>query len=106
DVVTLGNGCLCCAMRGNLAETLRDLHGRRQRDPRFAFDRVVIETSGLADPVPVLRLLMGDAWIAERFRVVGVVALVDAVNGGRTLDRHPEAASQVRVADLLVVTKI
>ncbi len=105
DVVTLGNGCLCCAMRGNLAGTLRDLVGRRERDPRVGFDRVVIETSGLADPVPVLRLLIGDPWIAERFDVAGVVTTVDAVNGERTLLAHPEAQSQVAVADLLAITK-
>ena len=105
DVVVLGNGCLCCAMRGNLAETLRTLEARRQRGPADGFDRVVIETSGLADPVPVLRLLLGDPWTARTYSVTGVVTLVDAVHGERTLLQHPEARSQVRLADLLIVTK-
>jgi G3E family GTPase len=104
-LVGLSTGCLCCAARGDLARTLLDL--RRRRDsgavPRYA--RVVVETSGLADPAPLLHALMADAALAETHRLFGVAALVDAVGGGAALDRHPEARRQAMLADRLVLTK-
>ena len=79
DTVLLGNGCLCCSIRGNLADTLHDLF-RRRAAGACAFDRVVIETSGLVDPTPVLALMLGNSELAARFRLDGVVTAVDAVH--------------------------
>ncbi|BCH23236.1 CobW family GTP-binding protein [Mesorhizobium sp. L-8-3] len=101
----LDNGCVCCTVRGDLVATLAELD-RRGRDgalPRFT--RVLVETTGLADPAPILHTLMAEPELASRYRIGGVVATVDAVNGSATLERHPEAAKQVAVADRLLVTK-
>src|SRR5215467_5762324 len=104
-VVLLSSGCLCCTMRGDLVDALerltRDLDNGRAR-----FRRVIIETTGLADPAPVLHTVMVHPYLVLRYRLDGVVALVDAVNGMSTLDAHPEAVKQVAVADRLVLTKI
>jgi G3E family GTPase len=104
-LVSLSTGCLCCAARGDLAETLLDLRRRREAGavPRYA--RVVVETSGLADPAPVLHALMADAAVAETHRLLAVAALVDAVHGAAALERHPEARRQAMLADRLVLTK-
>ena len=101
----LSNGCLCCAVRGDLARTLLDLALRREAGtiPRYA--RVLIETSGLADPGPILHTLLGDPAIAERHRVEAVVTVVDALLGAATIARHPEAAQQVALADRLLISK-
>ncbi|MBM3526396.1 MAG: GTP-binding protein, partial [Alphaproteobacteria bacterium] len=104
DMVMLGNGCLCCSIHGSLVETMRDLLARREAG-RVAFERVIIETSGLADPVPVLRMIESDAVIAARYRIETVIATVDAVSGARALDAHGEAVRQAAVADTLLVTK-
>ncbi len=105
SLIELTTGCLCCAVRGDLALTLNDLLVRRDRAQVPPFERIVIETSGLADPAPILQLLMTDAGLAERLVLSGVITTVDAVNGLATLDREPEAAKQAAVADRLVVTK-
>ncbi len=104
-LVSLSTGCLCCAARGDLPETLLDLHRRRENGevPRYA--RVVVETSGLADPAPILHALMVDAALAETHRLLSVVALVDAAHGEAALVRHPEAQRQAMLADRLVLTK-
>ena len=104
-LVSLSTGCLCCAARSDLAETLLDLWRRREAGavPRYA--RVVVETSGLADPAPILHALMADAAVAETHRLLSVAALVDAVHGGAALDRHPEARRQAMLADRLILTK-
>ena len=104
-LVSLSTGCLCCAARGDLAETLLDLRRRREAGtvPRYA--RVAVETSGLADPAPILHALMADEALAETHRLMGVAALVDSVHGGAALDRHPEARRQAMLADRLVLTK-
>lgn len=104
-LVSLSTGCLCCAARNDLAETLLDLHRRRESGavPRYA--RVVVETSGLADPAPILHALMADAALAETHRLLAAAALVDAVHGGAALERHPEARRQAMLADRLVLTK-
>ena len=105
NLVLLESGCLCCTVRGDLARTLRDLFMRRLRRDLPALSRVVIETSGLADPAPVLFTLMQDFFIAERFRLDGVITVVDAVFGTRQLASRPEAVKQVAMADRLLITK-
>ena len=105
NISLLANGCICCSVRTDLQETLRDLFARRHAGEIFDFDRVIIETTGLADPAPVLQTLINDALIGARFRLDGLVALVDAVNGLGTLDTMPEAVKQVAVADRLFISK-
>lgn len=103
-VVMIGSGCLCCTMRGDLVDVLEKL--LRDRDNgRIAFRRVVIETTGLADPAPVLHTAMVHPYLTLRFRLDGVVTVVDAINGLATLESHEEAVKQVAVADRLVLTK-
>jgi G3E family GTPase len=103
-LVTLTTGCLCCTMRGDLAEALERLL-RALDNGRAAFRRVIVETTGLADPAPVLHTAMLHPYLVLRYRLDGVVTLVDAVNGLTTLDSHPEAVKQAAVADRLVLTK-
>ena len=105
EMVVLDNGCLCCTVRSDLVDTLCDLFVRRVRGECPDFDRVVIETTGLADPVPVLHALMSHPLVAARYRLDGVITTVDAVLGQGQLDRHPESVKQAAVADRLVVTK-
>jgi G3E family GTPase len=105
DVVLLNSGCLCCTVRGDIADTLTNLFVGRVKGTVPDFRRVVIETTGLADPAPVLHALMADPIVAERYMLDGVVTTVDAVNGAATLDRQPEAVKQAAVADLLLLTK-
>jgi G3E family GTPase len=105
DVIELSSGCLCCTVRGELVTTLENLlrgldNGRIER-----LTRVVIETTGLADPAPVMHAVMLHPYLVQRFRLDGVVTVVDAVNGAATLDAHAEAVKQVAVADRLVLTK-
>ncbi|MBR0751968.1 GTP-binding protein [Bradyrhizobium jicamae] len=101
----LDNGCICCSVREDLIETLRDLASRRVAGTIPPFHRVLLETTGLADPVPVLHTLMTASDVVDRYRIDGVVAMVDVVNGARTLAAHPEAVRQVAVADRLLLTK-
>src|SRR5262245_39042136 len=103
--VTLQTGCLCCTVRDDLVLTLEDLLRRRDSGSVTPFDRIVIETSGLADPAPILHALMGDARLAHRLTLAGVATTVDAVNGLATLARQPESVKQVAVADRLILTK-
>jgi G3E family GTPase len=103
--VQLQTGCLCCTIRGDLVRTLEELLRRRDAGTVPPFERVVIETSGLADPAPILHALMTDHAVAARLALAGVVATVDAVNGAGTLDRQPESVKQAAVADRLVLTK-
>ena len=105
DIVQLNSGCLCCTIRGDLVRTICDLIARRRRGDVLAFERIVIETTGLADPVPILQALMTDPALAADIVLDGVVTVVDAVNGADTLERHDEAVRQVALADHLVVTK-
>ncbi|MGH7226804.1 MAG: CobW family GTP-binding protein, partial [Gemmataceae bacterium] len=104
DVRLLANGCLCCSVRGELVATLADLYARAADGTIPSFDRVVIETTGLADPLPVLQTLMGDAAISRLFRLDGIVTTVDAANAEDTLDRHFESVKQVTLADALLIT--
>ncbi|MBL6455044.1 GTP-binding protein [Belnapia sp. T6] len=103
DTVLLNAGCLCCTVRGDLVRTLRDLAERATAGQ--AIRRVVVETTGLADPAPILQTLMSDPLVLARFRLDGVVTLVDAMAGMATLDAQPEAVKQAAVADRLVLTK-
>jgi G3E family GTPase len=105
NISLLANGCICCSVRTDLQETLRDLFARRQVGEVFDFDRVIIETTGLADPAPVIQTLISDTLIGAQFRLDGLVTLVDAVNGLSTLDTMPEAVKQVAVADRLFISK-
>src|SRR5262245_45754887 len=103
-VMLLSTGCLCCTMRGDLIDTLEKLL-RGLDNGRMAFNRVIVETTGLADPAPVLHTAMVHPYLLLRFRLDGVVTVVDAVNGGATLDAHIEAVKQAAVADRIVLTK-
>jgi G3E family GTPase len=105
NTVLLANGCLCCTIRGDLVETLADLLSKRGAGGVPAFDRVLVETTGLADPVPVLRTLASDEMITPRLRPGAVITLVDGVNGCRQLDECPESVKQAAVADCLLVSK-
>ena len=105
DVVLMSSGCLCCTVRGDIANTLTDLFVGRVKGKVPYFTRAVIETTGLADPAPVLHALLADPIVAERYMIDGVVTTVDAVNGAGTLDRQIEAVKQAAVADRLIVTK-
>ncbi|NBC23175.1 MAG: GTP-binding protein [Gammaproteobacteria bacterium] len=104
-VVEMSSGCLCCTVRGDLVSTLKDAHWRYSRAGERQFDRVVIETTGLADPAPILQTLMTVGVITRRYRLDGVVTAVDLANAAATLDTHPEAVKQVAVADRLLLTK-
>lgn len=104
-LVLLESGCICCTVRGDLARALRDIFMRRLRRELPALQRVVIETTGLADPAPVIFTLMQDFFIAERYRLDGVVTAVDAVFGAAQLARQPEAVKQAAMADRLLITK-
>jgi len=105
NVTLLNNGCLCCVVRTDLQETLRELFAKRRAGEVIDFDRVLIETSGLADPAPVVQTLATDTLLASHYRLDGVVTLVDAVNGAGQLEREPESVKQAALADRLLVTK-
>src|SRR5829696_8888242 len=103
--VLLGNGCLCCTVRTDLQESLRALFADRARGAVPSFQRVVIETSGLADPGPVLQTFASDRALGEEFHLQALVAVVDAPGGAGNLDRMPEARHQVALADRIVLSK-
>ena len=105
DMVLLNSGCLCCTVRGDLVNTLRDLLMVRMRGDVPPFERVVVETTGLADPAPILHTLMGDDLTTNYYRLDGVIATVDAVNGATTLDGQFESVKQAAVADRILITK-
>jgi G3E family GTPase len=105
NVVLLDSGCLCCGLLGSLRDTLLDLHARRLRGLLPQFARVVVETSGLADPAPALQSLLRDPLVVRDFRLEGVVATIDALLGESELDNHAEAVAQLCLADRVVVTK-
>jgi G3E family GTPase len=103
-VVLLSTGCLCCTLRGDLVEALERLT-RNLDNGRAAFSRVIIETTGLADPAPIIHTTMAHPYLVMRYRLDGVIAVVDAMNGTATLERHPEAVKQAAIADRIVLTK-
>jgi G3E family GTPase len=103
--VVLEGGCLCCTIRDDLAAAMRDLYRRRERGEVPAFTRLVIETTGLADPAPVIRTLATEPVLCHRFRLSNVIATVDALHGSSELTRHSECVRQIAVADRLIITK-
>ncbi len=102
----LGNGCLCCRLRGDLQELLMDLFLQRQRGTLPGFARVLVETSGLADPGPILATFHGDTGVSREFRVAGVLAVADVTTMPATLAAHPLARRQVLLADRIVLSKV
>jgi len=105
NVVLLDAGCLCCTIADSLHETLADLNFRKVRGEIPAFERVIIETTGLADPAPILNTLLGHRLVTDHYRLDSVVVAVDAQHAVAELDAHPETAEQIAVADRLVITK-
>ena len=105
DMIVMASGCVCCTIRGDLVAALEDALRRRDNKRIRPFARVVLETTGLADPAPILHAIMRHPYLLLRYRLDGVVTLVDAVNGEATLDAHEEAVKQAAVADRIVVTK-
>ena len=105
DTLVLTSGCLCCSIRGDLVATLEDALRARDNGRMTPFNRVVIETTGLADPAPVLHTVMAHPYLRLRFRLRAVITLVDALVGSATLDAYPEAVKQAALADRLVLTK-
>lgn len=106
DIVLLQSGCICCTIRGDLSGALRELYERREKGLVPPFVRVVVETTGLADPVPVVSTVMHDRVLQHHFRVGNVITTVDALNGGRNLEEYPECLKQAALADRLVLTKL
>ncbi|RWB04493.1 MAG: GTP-binding protein [Mesorhizobium sp.] len=104
-IIQLSDGCLCCTVRGELVDTLADLVDRLQTGRIARLARVIVETTGLADPAPVLQSIMAHPALIQAFRLDGVITLVDAVNGNATLDAHVEAVKQAAVADRIVLSK-
>ncbi len=105
EIVALPNGCVCCAVRQDLADTLYRLLRRRASGDLPPFRRLVLETSGLAEPSPILYTLSADAFLEQALQVHAVVTTIDAVAGAQTLDRFPEATAQAACADRLLLTK-
>jgi G3E family GTPase len=104
-MVLLAAGCLCCTVRGDLVATLEDLLRKRDNGRIAPFRRVIIETTGLADPAPILHAVLYHPYLSIRYALEGVVTALDAVNGEATLDRHVEARRQVAVAERIILTK-
>ena len=105
STVLLDNGCLCCALREDIQDTLRDLFSRRERGEIPRFRRVIIETSGLADPVPIAFTLISEPVLQHHFRLGAIITVIDAVNGAAQLAEFPESVKQAAVADRIVLTK-
>jgi G3E family GTPase len=104
-VILLASGCLCCAVRGDLVNSLENLLRAHDNGRCKPFNRVVIETTGIADPASVIHIIMTQPYLTLRYRLDGVITLVDAVNGMKTLDAHEEALKQAAMADRIVITK-
>jgi G3E family GTPase len=104
-MILMSSGCLCCTIRGDLVTTLEDLLRRRDNGRIAPFGRVMIETTGLADPAPIIQAILHHPYLIQRFPLAGIVTLIDAVNGMATLDAHIEAVKQAAVADRLLISK-
>lgn len=105
QLIEMTSGCLCCTIRGDIRETLLDLHRRRERGEIPRFSRLVVETTGLADPAPVIHTLMTEERLSHRFTLGGVITTVDIVTADSSLARHEECVKQVAVTDRIVLTK-
>jgi G3E family GTPase len=105
ETVILQSGCVCCTIRGDLADAMRKLFSRRERGVVPRFDRLAIETTGLADPAPIISTLLAEPVIRHHFRLGNVIVTVDAINGPLHLAQNPESVKQVAVADRIVLTK-
>jgi G3E family GTPase len=105
ETIVLQGGCVCCTIRSDLTEAIRDLYGKRERGDVPPFERLAIETTGLADPAPVVFTFMADPVIRHHFRLGNTIATIDAVNGPLHLEQNPESVKQVLVADRLALTK-
>lgn len=105
EVAVLASGCVCCTLRSDLEQTLRDLLAKRDRSEVPAFSRILVETTGLADPAPIIQLLLNNPLVSHFVRLDAVVTTVDAVNGLRQIDEHAEAVKQAALADRLLLTK-
>lgn len=105
-VLLLQSGCICCTIRSDLRDAIRDLHSRRARGQIPPFRRLAIETTGLADPVPIVSTLLSEPVIRNHFRLGNIICTVDAVNGAGQLDRQRESVKQAAIADRLIITKV
>ena len=105
NITLLANGCICCSVRTDLQETLRDLFAQRRAGAVFDFDRVIVETTGLADPAPVVQTLASDTLLAAHYRLDGLITLVDGLHGVGQIDQQTEAVKQIAIADKILVTK-
>ncbi len=105
STLLMENGCLCCAIRGDLQGALQELFSQRERGEIPAFRRLVIETSGLADPTPIAYTILADPILQHHFRLGNVIGVVDAVNGAAQLEHHPESVKQAAIADRLAISK-
>lgn len=105
EQIEMSSGCICCTIRGDLVRTLREAVWRFSRDGERQFDRLIIETTGLADPAPILNTLEGDPRIARHYQLDGIVVTMDITHASTTLDLHQEAIKQAAMADLLLLTK-
>lgn len=105
NTVLLSSGCICCTVRGDLVNTLRDLDRQRRKGDLPPFDRVLIETTGLADPVPIAQTVVTDEKLAPTYQLDSVITLVDGVNGLQQLDMQPESVKQAALADRLLISK-
>lgn len=104
-VAQMNSGCMCCTIRSDLVKTLRDITWRFSRQGERQFTRVIIETTGLADPAPIINTIMTNQQIASKYKLDGIVTVVDMVNGADTLAKHDEAVKQIALADVLLLTK-
>ena len=104
ETILMQSGCLCCTFRGDIAKTLGKLMARKQRG-ELSFDRIVIETTGIAEPAPIVHTLVVDELMPQHYRMDGIVTVADAATGAQTLETHVEATNQLALADLIVVTK-
>lgn len=105
NISLLSNGCICCSVRTDMQETMRELFAKRMVGEIPEFDRIIIETTGLADPAPILQTLLSDALFEAQFRLDGLVTLVDGYNGLYQIEHQDETTKQIAVADLILITK-
>ena len=105
NIVLLKSGCICCTIRSDLKDAILSLFARMRRGELKPFSRLVIETTGLADPVPILATLSADAMLKHHFRIGNIITVVDAPNGARNIEAYPESAGQVAVADRIIISK-